>query len=265
MREDFSCIKECPDSYYKDESIRTCKKCVPPCKTCSNESICLSCVKDYYLYKEECVNVCPKGYYQYKDICTKCSDNCSACLGTSEYCIECKDGLRLNISNKCEVDCPPGYYNNDGICSKCSNGCEECVSVNECIRCFDNYDLLNNKCLPKSCPDNQIMIRNKCIDVITCIDSFIIDLPKLVPLVEKEFSIFAKLTLNEICINNVNQISENMVVESDLTPNISLNQKKFISTIDYNEGEKEFSFKLLYNNNLLISKSKSIYFKNFKV
>jgi hypothetical protein len=84
------CVGACgpPTSYnsYADNSTGTCTACINNCLTCSNSTICLTCITNYSLYTTDstCKMICQttSGYYQYTVTgtsnlrCSLCITNC---------------------------------------------------------------------------------------------------------------------------------------------------------------------------------------------
>lgn len=56
---DRSCLASCPDLYYSVRQEYLCVLCVSPCRTCSSQTYCLSCVNGTYLNSQNsCVSSC---------------------------------------------------------------------------------------------------------------------------------------------------------------------------------------------------------------
>ena len=65
-----SCLAECPDTYYKDSSVRRCLSCTLGCQTCYDSGLnkCTKCsihVTQYYLQigVDECAPQCNSGEF----------------------------------------------------------------------------------------------------------------------------------------------------------------------------------------------------------
>ena len=58
----FSCLTVCPDGTYPDAS-KICQNCVSPCSTCTDVSVCLSCVANTWLAGQSCASTCPDRFY----------------------------------------------------------------------------------------------------------------------------------------------------------------------------------------------------------
>ena len=74
----FNCLS-CNESFYLSLN-NTCLLCLEPCKTCSNQSICLTCIDNYFLFSGKC--------YQ-------CNLNCNTIEDDNCKCKSCNDGYYL--------------------------------------------------------------------------------------------------------------------------------------------------------------------------
>ncbi|MBO6244164.1 MAG: hypothetical protein J6O41_06350, partial [Clostridia bacterium] len=140
-------------------SSNSCEVCTSPCKTCSNENTCISCIDGYFKLSDKCYECnincktsndnckcdnCDDGYYLINYQCLKCDSNCKTCTGSASQCTSCSDG----------------YYNSNNQCLKCDSICKTCSdSANKCDSCNDGYYLSNNQCLKcnsncKTCSEN---------------------------------------------------------------------------------------------------------------
>ncbi|KAL4438918.1 hypothetical protein ABPG74_016638 [Tetrahymena malaccensis] len=92
--------------------------CFSPCKTCLDESNsvkCATCVHNYYLQGEECVEQCSIGYYLHENKCLKCNQNCESCINHSDNCMSCSQDKQLSNS-KCYSKCMQGQIWVNGFC-----------------------------------------------------------------------------------------------------------------------------------------------------
>ena len=136
----------CIDGYYLNYE-NFCKPCISPCKTCSNETMCDSCIEDYFLYLNTCYKCninckttsdnctcdsCPDGFYLNNYQCLICDPNCKTCLGLPNNCTSCSDGNYLDSNNSC---------------SKCIEPCHTCFNENICTSCIEGYFLFSDECL----------------------------------------------------------------------------------------------------------------------
>ncbi|KAL4454931.1 hypothetical protein ABPG74_006313 [Tetrahymena malaccensis] len=137
----------------KSMDISKCKPCDSTCIEC--EGVATNCTVCQYTLTQNsqniCVSSCPQGYYQNTTTtsCVPCSDpNCSMCNYTL-ICTQCNQGYVLNPQQMCSSTCPIGYYNQNQICEQCQTNCTSCLSLNSCITCEQNYDLINGQCYLK--------------------------------------------------------------------------------------------------------------------
>ncbi|CAM5145774.1 unnamed protein product [Eretmochelys imbricata] len=101
------CLPECQPGMYFSKETRKCERCHTSCQTCvgPGKEACIQCAKDFHLHEWRCVPACSQGFYPeavpglpYK-VCTRCDDNCSACEGSRDNCVKCKEGFNLRISS----------------------------------------------------------------------------------------------------------------------------------------------------------------------
>lgn len=171
---DNKCVDKCPSSYYSNyNSNNVCTKCIENCDECDNYGYCNVCSPNYSLYKVDsiesfCVKTCPNGYYEevlnYNKECKICSSkNCNKCNSEdSKLCLECKEGYFLYQGACIESGCPIGnfYCNEKKECLPCKSNCKECLNNIGCVKCENNYKLLNNNCV-ESCPIGYVENNNK--------------------------------------------------------------------------------------------------------
>ena len=164
------CIDEIPDGYYCNNTLlKTIDKCHQDCRTCNeketiNNTNCLSCNPDKFLYYGNCVNNCVNEFYiDIKDnlakIC-KCSNiNCLSCpLENENLCYSCNEDyypLYIDPSNiDPYINCyksPEGYYLdlNEKNYKPCYSSCKSCnekgdIKNNKCLECATNYHKIND-------------------------------------------------------------------------------------------------------------------------
>jgi len=111
------CVHECESGYYhSDNPTKTCKVCVDPCETCTNEHFCTRCLRGFLMSEEgTCVDPCPMGYVSETDskTCVPCDSTCRTCHGTGlDHCDSCEPPLYLHNHN-CVTICPVGMYDHD--------------------------------------------------------------------------------------------------------------------------------------------------------
>ena len=133
---------------YNLTSSNICVLCIEPCKTCSAENYCSTCIDNYFALSGKCYQcntincktkesdnckckVCEDGYYLSNYQCHKCASNCKTCSNTTIYCIVCFDGYYLTSNN---------------TCSECISPCRTCSSETNCLTCLSGYFLFSNEC-----------------------------------------------------------------------------------------------------------------------
>ncbi|KAL4482617.1 hypothetical protein ABPG73_021277 [Tetrahymena malaccensis] len=123
------CFSQPPAGYYLDgnqfkECSKGCAKCIN-----SNKDSCLSCLKDYFMYKDStCVDICPDGYFPNQNKqCELCSGYCKTCTNFSQ-CTTCNYGL-YELDGKCVSECPSQiqYFQDEKNlkCVQCDSQCPQ--------------------------------------------------------------------------------------------------------------------------------------------
>uniref|UniRef100_A0A8C4Y0V5 Proprotein convertase subtilisin/kexin type 6 n=1 Tax=Gopherus evgoodei TaxID=1825980 RepID=A0A8C4Y0V5_9SAUR len=101
------CLPECQPGMHFSKETRKCERCHASCQTCvgPGKEACIQCAKDFHLHEWRCVPACSQGFYPeavpglpYK-VCTRCDDSCSACEGSRDNCVKCKEGFNLRIGS----------------------------------------------------------------------------------------------------------------------------------------------------------------------
>jgi hypothetical protein len=168
MYEENKCVKECPDTFRKNDNTKKCEKCNDNCKKCTESSDqCDECEDGYSLLKDKTCGGCPNGQVSFKKVCIDCEDpdKCVKCNPSNiRECLKCKDGLYLQPNKTCHATCDPGYYvNEQNECVKCATeNCDKCDNK-ECQECADGYYLFENSKCPKECPDGYVSIGKQCV------------------------------------------------------------------------------------------------------
>ena len=197
----------CYDGYYLSylSSNKSCLPCQSPCKTCSSDTICISCFDDYFLLSSVCYNcnvncktkendnckckTCYYGYYLSNYQCLKCDSSCKTCSDSATKCEKCNEGYYLvSTTNTCEkcpnnckvctsstkcTECNDGYFIQSNECFLCNVNCNTTIDGCKCNTCFDGYYLNNSQCLNcldlkcKNCPGRYNKIT---IDETKCLD-----------------------------------------------------------------------------------------------
>ena len=166
----------CEKCDYKTKLLNgICISMIENCQDYNEEGICTKCNKNYAFNKTD-KNSCKKiddfsDYYTYDDgisyyPCNENITNCKNCFYNKDIlkpeCNLCKGNyILVNSENNCftkddlEQNNSYFYINNTHAekCSKSIENCEQCDNRERCIRCSNNYYLLNNenkKCYEKS-------------------------------------------------------------------------------------------------------------------
>lgn len=86
-----SCLRNCPDTMFKNTGLWECTPCNIPCGNCeSNADKCLTCNDvTYHLYHAgtfSCLDSCPSGTFDNgADICETCTSPCATCIILNFY------------------------------------------------------------------------------------------------------------------------------------------------------------------------------------
>lgn len=113
-------------------SSQKCLPCVWPCITCSDATLCKTCVAGLTKTGYSCN--CPVG--QFADYS---GSQCSSCSAAMTACQECDSSTHCT---KCSV----GYYLNSGsTCTKCKPGCLHCNDL-VCLQCRADLTLTSGSC-----------------------------------------------------------------------------------------------------------------------
>ncbi|CAD8122013.1 unnamed protein product [Paramecium sonneborni] len=109
----------CPVTFYMNASFM-CQSCVTPCLNCTSNLLCTSCIDNYFLYV---------------DTCLQCNLPCYNCVDLATKCTSCADGYFMNNLVQCQSCIYP--------CSKCEN------NANNCLDCASTYVL--STLVPNTC------------------------------------------------------------------------------------------------------------------
>ena len=160
------CVNNCPEGYYIDYALRTCRPCDANCKVCTGPGSCQICNDLTISPTSQCDNKCGPN-------CLKCEDyDCKLCaegtVWTGILCLEvCPagsepvDGICICNSgymhdNQCKPFCPAGTLISNQRCLNCAGGCVECVNtVTFCTVCPDGLvlDPVSGRCeTANECP-----------------------------------------------------------------------------------------------------------------
>lgn len=158
-----TCLSICPDMYYAGNGV--CNQCVPPCRTCSSPSACLSCTAGYFLDTDSrCVLTCSNtSYMGLNGTCQLCTNNCKTCSISLSNCTSCQSPQYLLLNHTCRTGCPTAYYNSlNTTCEPCRPPCSTCKSDTLCETCIPNYYLYNQTTCTAACPDGTLAVVNSC-------------------------------------------------------------------------------------------------------
>ncbi|CAD8152359.1 unnamed protein product [Paramecium pentaurelia] len=125
----------CDDSYFEDES---CKSCKLPCKNCSSENTCLSC-------NDQLIQILPQfnfqdGYFMDESfLCQQCSHLCIKFHIDSNSYLECASTFNKNNKNR-QCYCLDGYYEDLNFNP---SKCEQCIGLVKIHQLFICHALMN--------------------------------------------------------------------------------------------------------------------------
>uniref|UniRef100_A0A8C6ZU05 Proprotein convertase subtilisin/kexin type 5 n=1 Tax=Nothoprocta perdicaria TaxID=30464 RepID=A0A8C6ZU05_NOTPE len=142
----------CGEGEVEDPDSENCITCADGCQNCKwdDPRICMTCIQNYYMYKNHCYKYCPENTYrdEISMKCVECPSNCNTC-GKDE-CDSCKEGFYL-LGGVCVSECGAGFFK-DSIsreCEACHKSCATCVgySYKDCTTCRNNLQLSRGQCL----------------------------------------------------------------------------------------------------------------------
>jgi hypothetical protein len=148
------CVDACPSNFVN--ILGKCKQCEnQKCRECelANLKQCKTCFDGFWLYKQECVNACPTGTYFDDNSCVDCDSKCDTCA-SSNTCLKCKAGFKLDRNGNCSNQCPEYTVERNGVCLACGDAkCNLCSTsdLNECFDCKNSF-LLGRLC-QTTCPE----------------------------------------------------------------------------------------------------------------
>ncbi|GAB1223499.1 hypothetical protein ENUP19_0149G0037 [Entamoeba nuttalli] len=177
---------ECEYGYYLNSQYE-CTKYTNGC-IIGTETYCYQCESGYVNVNGECqgMNKCKKSERNYCLKCSngykiennKCVEDKEECYYEGNECVSCSNGYTLN-NGKCErkkqnqngkneeIYCENGKYINNKQCIECTKS-EICNSDDIELKCKDNQQLDNNKCINETCEDGKIKDQNgKCNTIIS--------------------------------------------------------------------------------------------------
>lgn len=90
----------CSSGFYYNTTFKVCFPCQNPCKTCSDFSVCTSCIDNYAIVLGQCVQQftnCQSGSFRdaASNTCRSCVSPCATCISATS-CNSCISGYQLN-------------------------------------------------------------------------------------------------------------------------------------------------------------------------
>ncbi len=155
----FTCLDDCPATYYKDLINGMCQLCDNlniGCRFCSGISSCISCDSGFIFLNNKCYNSTPTGYYNDNGFAKPCTGDCATCVDLPNKCTSCKT-LNLNSDHTCINPCPDTFIGENKICVSCQSPCLTCSNIKtnctSCILNTTNPVFFNNYYCTSTCPD----------------------------------------------------------------------------------------------------------------
>ncbi|NXV23312.1 PCSK5 convertase, partial [Cepphus grylle] len=148
----------CREGEVEDPDSEDCIPCSEGCQNCKwdDQRICITCMQNYYMYKQHCYKYCPENTYRDESSlqCRECPSNCDSC--DKEKCDSCKEGFYLS-GGTCVSECGDGFFTDDisRECEPCHRSCATCVgySYENCTGCKNGFQLSHGRCLnPRNSP-----------------------------------------------------------------------------------------------------------------
>ncbi|XP_021397203.2 proprotein convertase subtilisin/kexin type 5 isoform X2 [Lonchura striata] len=142
----------CREGEVGDPDSEDCIPCSDGCQNCRQDDprICITCIQNYYMYKQHCYKYCPENTYRDESSwqCRDCPSNCDSC--DKDGCDSCAEGFYLS-DGTCVSECGDGFFA-DGVsreCEPCHRSCVTCVgySYKDCTGCKNSFQLSNGQCL----------------------------------------------------------------------------------------------------------------------
>ncbi|CAD8104716.1 unnamed protein product [Paramecium primaurelia] len=134
-----------------------CQSCVAPCQNCTSETICTSCVQNYYISGNTCL---------------QCTAPCYNCVDLPTKCTSCVDSNITPINNLCSSGgCPDGQFMDASLnCQPCIHPCLKCqTNGNHCLECATTFEMSTttpNTCV---CPAHKyLVVTNTPTDCQSC-------------------------------------------------------------------------------------------------
>ncbi|NXB01917.1 PCSK5 convertase, partial [Cnemophilus loriae] len=142
----------CREGEVQDPDSEDCIPCSDGCQNCKQDDprICITCIQNYYMYKQHCYKYCPGNTYRDESSwqCRDCPNNCNSC--DKGGCDSCKEGFYLS-DGTCVRECGDGFFADDisRECEPCHRSCATCVgySYEHCTGCKNGFQLSHGQCL----------------------------------------------------------------------------------------------------------------------
>ncbi|KAK7135464.1 hypothetical protein R3I94_014205 [Phoxinus phoxinus] len=167
-----TCVSKCPGGYYADEDKQECVQCHVNCASCRghHSNDCVTCKPGLLLLGHSCFTSCPQGFFvnATSRACQACDHTCEECLGSSGFCLSCREGnFLMRKSGQCLHTCPSNYFlhSSDRECKRCHSTCKTCKGSGAifCTSCYDGYEMFGGIC-SSTCltGDYPILVSNTC-------------------------------------------------------------------------------------------------------
>ncbi|XP_057288919.1 proprotein convertase subtilisin/kexin type 5 isoform X1 [Pezoporus wallicus] len=142
----------CREGEVEDPDSEDCIPCSDGCQKCKLDDprICITCIQNYYMYKQHCYKYCPENTYRDESSlqCRECPSECDSC--DKGMCDSCKEGFYL-LGGTCVSVCGNGFFTDDVSreCEPCHRSCAMCVgySYENCTGCRNSFQLSHGRCL----------------------------------------------------------------------------------------------------------------------
>ncbi|XP_005061308.2 PREDICTED: proprotein convertase subtilisin/kexin type 5 isoform X3 [Ficedula albicollis] len=129
-----------------------CVPCSDGCQNCKQDDprICITCIQNYYMYKQHCYKQCPENTYRDESSwqCRDCPSNCDSC--DKDGCHSCQEGFYLS-GGSCVDECGDGFFaeGTSRECEPCHRSCAACAghSYRSCTACRNGFQLSHGQCL----------------------------------------------------------------------------------------------------------------------
>ncbi|CAG2175127.1 unnamed protein product, partial [Oppiella nova] len=154
----YTCVSECPDTYYRDGVLNECLPCAANCLTClSTPTHCTSCQSQLVLNDR---HICIDKNLNYRNGCNKSCATC-ATSGNENQCDTCHKDDKLWNGTCISGQCPDVHFEritNTGIvCDSCHKSCNACVGPlhTDCTHCYPNSTLTSDGLCVSICTYGQ--------------------------------------------------------------------------------------------------------------